>query len=45
MDPILFVITLVAAVIAGAAILLPSEGRRRHSWDEEELRNQLGAGS
>lgn len=44
MDPILFVITLIAALVAGAAILLPSEGRRRpHSWDEEELRNQLGA--
>ena len=42
MDPILFIITIVAAVIAGAAILLPSEGHS-HSWDEEELRNQLGA--
>lgn len=43
MDPILFIITLVAAVVAGAAILLPSEGQRSHSWDEEELSNQLGA--
>lgn len=45
MDPILFIITLVAAVIAGAAVLLPSEGRRPHTWDEEELRDQLGASS
>lgn len=45
MDPILFIITIVAAVIAGAAVLLPSEGRHSHSWDEEELRNQLGASS
>lgn len=46
MDPVLFIITLIAALVAGAAVLLPSEGRRRrHSWDEEELRNQLGASS
>lgn len=45
MDPILFIISLVAAVIAGAAVLLPSETRHPHTWDEEELRNQLGASS
>jgi len=46
MDPILFIITLVAAAIAGAAILLPSERSRPHHWaDEEYLRDQLGASS
>ena len=44
MDPILFVITVIAGLVAGAAVLLPSEtARRRRSWDEEELHNQLGA--
>ena len=43
MDPFLFVITVIAALVAGAAVLLPSETSRRHHWDEDELRNQLGA--
>ncbi len=43
MDPILFVITVIAALVAGAAVLLPSETARRRTWDEEELHNQLGA--
>lgn len=44
MDPILFILTILAAGIAGAAILLPSESPRRHrSWDEEDLRNQVEA--
>ena len=45
MDPILFVITVIAALVAGAAILLPSETSRRRHWDEDELANQLGAAS
>ena len=45
MDPILFILTIVAAGIAAAALLLPSESPRVHwSWDEDDLRNQLGAG-
>lgn len=44
MDPILFIIAIIAALTAGAAVLLPSEGsHRRHHWDEDELQNQLGA--
>ncbi len=43
MDPILFVIAIIAAVVAGAAVLLPSETRRSRPWDEDELRDQLGA--
>jgi hypothetical protein len=45
MDPILFVITLVATFVAGAALLLPSDLGRRHAWDEDELSDQLGANS
>ena len=45
MDPILFVITVIAALVAGAAVLLPSETARRHHWDEDELADQLGAAS
>lgn len=46
MDPILFIISIVAALVAGAAVLVPSEGaRHRHHWNEDELRNQLGASS
>jgi hypothetical protein len=44
MDPILFVITIIAAAVAGAAVLFPSETSRRRSWDEDELSDQLGAG-
>lgn len=45
MDPILFVLTVVAAVVAAAALLLPSHtSRLRWSWDDDELRNQLDAG-
>lgn len=45
MDPILFVLVIVAAGVAAAALLLPSESPRvRWPWDEEDLRNQLGAG-
>lgn len=44
MDPVLFIITLIAAGVAGAAVIFPSETTRRHSWDEDELRDQLGAG-
>lgn len=44
MDPILFVLTIIAAGVAGAALLLPSESPRRHrSWDEDDLRHQLEA--
>lgn len=43
MDPILFVITIIAAVVAGAAVLLPADTPRRRSWDEDELNDQLGA--
>lgn len=43
MDPILFVLSVLAVAIAAAAILLPSEGRHPHPWDEEDLDNQLGA--
>ena len=45
MDPVLFIMSVIAAGIAGAAILLPSDGHRRRPWDEDELRDQLGASS
>lgn len=44
MDPVLFIITLIAAGVAGAAVIFPSETTRRRSWDEDELSDQLGAG-
>lgn len=45
MDPILFVLTVLATLVAGAALLLPSDASRvRWAWDDEELRNQLEAG-
>lgn len=44
MDPTLFILTIVSAVVAGAAVFMPSENRRGHHWDEEDLRDQLGAG-
>ena len=45
MDQILFVLTVLATVVAAAALLLPSDASRvRWPWDEEELRNQLESG-
>ena len=43
MDPILFILTIIAAVVAGAAVLLPSETRRPIAWDEDDLQHQLEA--
>jgi hypothetical protein len=44
MDPLLLILTLLAVGVLSAALLMPSERKRGHHWDDEDLRSQLGAG-